>query len=192
MKQKQFVMTIFAAVMTTYSYADVIPVALYGNTAPLYLADASSSMQQPNIQGRTAGGENQTTVIDSNGNLKIVDKAAEPAASASQGATSNNMSGSNPGNATTSDAQTQTPNAGSNLNTSTPSNMNANVNGSVPGSLPNNAAGVNPGMGPNNPSAMEPGMAPNNLPGATPGMAPNNVPGATPGMAPGVAPAAGR
>jgi hypothetical protein len=29
--------------------------------------------EQPSIQSRTAGGENQTTVVDDNGNLKLVD-----------------------------------------------------------------------------------------------------------------------
>lgn len=157
MKQKQFVMTIVAAVMTTYSYADVLPVAMYGNTAPLlYLADASSTMQQPSIQGRTAGGESQTTIIDGNGNLKIVDPSATPAAP-EQGPTSNNMSGSNPG-AMSPNTQAVTPDTMPNA---------VSPNDSVPSSSPENAAEGNAGIAPNNVTDTNPDMAPAN-PGAAP------------------------
>ncbi len=177
MKRKLFALTM-AAMASTYSYADVTKVALYGNTAPLYLADASS-VNQSRIQGMNAAGENQTTIIDSNGNLKIVDKPSSNNPVATEGPTSNNMSNSNPGPS----AQPDMPAAPS---------MGNGVN---------NSQGVQPPTDRPETTKPAPGMVPQqnympstvpDAPNATPDnsvAAPNNMPNSTQDAAP--APATG-
>lgn len=208
MKQKLFTVTLLSVIASTYAYADMMKVGLYGNTAPLYLADASSSTQ-PKIQGMNAGGENQTTIIDSNGNLKIIDKPASASQPAAEGPTSNNMSTERPsvapqgpGNAANlpkaPSGMTGPNNVPDGTPTVTPSRVptpgSSNTNSAASQALPETAPGM---MEPNNalvttPNTTQAPVQPsNNAPQPLPSTGsemPNNAPSAMPGNAPSAMP----
>lgn len=199
MKRKFFTLAI--ASLATCAYAGITHAALYGNTAPLYLADASS-VTQPRIQGMNAAGENQTTIIDSNGNLKIVDGQGGNNA-APQGPSSNNMS-NNPGvnagpNATTTSPTPTTPQANSGISPNVQQNEQPNQDmrplpRNYPGMVntaPTNTPNV-PTNAPNAPGGVAPNNAPVNMPNAPTGVAPANTPTNVPSTGPNVAPSAPR
>ncbi len=80
---------------------------------PMNLSDNTQSKP---IQGTSANGDQQTTIIDQNGNLKVIDKSGTQSGNSPQASsipkksssTPSNMSGAAPGSATGSTAPTPT------------------------------------------------------------------------------------
>jgi hypothetical protein len=144
MRYRHVVILSLATMISTYAFADG-EFQSSEEESPLEsqftLADSSSTQDNNQIESTSAGGGKQTTIIDSNGNLKVIEKGQSPNAAAEPSSVES-MPNAGQGQATIQPAPTKP------LET-TPGMMQSGPSGNIPG----NAM-------PPQPQMMQPGSTP--------------------------------